>query len=42
MKKVIVITAIVVLTIGVGGGVWLKTRLDAQAVAGVAQEQKQE
>lgn len=24
---------------GVGGGVWLKTRLDAQAAAGVAQEQ---
>ena len=39
MKKVIVITAIVALTIGVSGGVWLKTRLDAQAAAGVAQEQ---
>ena len=42
MKKAIVITAIVALTIGVGGGVWLKTRLDAQAVAEAAHEQKQE
>ena len=42
MKKTIVITAIVALTIGVGGGVWLKTRLDAQAVAEAAHEQKQE
>lgn len=42
MKKAIVITAIVALTIGVGGGIWLKTRLDAQTVAGMAQEQKQE
>ena len=42
MKKAIVITAIVALTIGVSGGIWLKTRLDAQAVAGAAQEQKQE
>ena len=41
MKKVIVITIILALVSGVGG-VWLKTRLDAQAVAGVAQEQKQE
>lgn len=41
MKKVIVIAVIVALTIGVGGGVWLKTRLDAQAAAGAAQEQKQ-
>jgi len=39
MKKAIVITAIVALTIGVSGGVWLKTRLDAQAAAGAAQEQ---
>ena len=42
MKKAIVITAIVALTIGVGGGVWLKTRLDAQAAAGVAQKQAEE
>lgn len=42
MKKAIVITAIVALTIGVSGGVWLKTRLDAQAAAGAVQEQKQE
>ena len=42
MKKVIVITVVLALVVGVGGGVWLKTRLDAQAVAGVAQEQKQE
>ena len=42
MKKVIVITAIVALTIGVSGGVWLKTRLDAQTAARMAQEQKQE
>lgn len=41
MKKVIVITIILALVVGVGG-VWLKTRLDAQAAAGVAQEQKQE
>lgn len=39
MKKVIVITIILALVAGVGGGVWLKTRLDAQAAAGVAQEQ---
>lgn len=39
MKKAIVITIILALVAGVGGGVWLKTRLDAQAVAGVAQEQ---
>lgn len=39
MKKVIVIAAILTLVSGVGGGVWLKTRLDAQAAAGVAQEQ---
>lgn len=38
MKKVIVITVILALVVGVGG-VWLKTRLDAQAAAGVAQEQ---
>ena len=41
MKKAIVITIIVALTVG-AGGVWLKTRLDTQAVAKVAQEQKQE
>ncbi len=41
MKKVIVITIILALVVGVGG-VWLKTRLDTQAAAGVAQEQKQE
>lgn len=39
MKKVIVIAVILTLVAGVGGGVWLKTRLDAQAAAGVAQEQ---
>ena len=39
MKKVIVIAAILTLVSGVGGGVWLKTRLDAQTAAGVAQEQ---
>lgn len=39
MKKVIVITVVLVLVASVGGGVWLKTRLDAQAAAGVAQEQ---
>ena len=42
MKKVIVIAVILTLIVGVGGGVWLKTRLDAQAAAGAAQEQKQE
>ena len=42
MKKAIVITAIVALTIGVSVGVWLKTRLDAQAAAGAVHEQKQE
>ena len=41
MKKAIVITAIVALAVGAGGGIWLKTHLDAQAVAKVAQEQKQ-
>nr|DAP23394.1 MAG TPA: hypothetical protein [Caudoviricetes sp.] len=39
MKKAIVITIIVAFVVGVSGGVWLKTRLDAQAAAGVAQEQ---
>ena len=39
MKKVIAITIILALVAGVGGGLWLKTRLDAQAAAGVAQEQ---
>lgn len=39
MKKAIVITIIVAFVVGVSGGVWLKTRLDAQATAGVAQEQ---
>ena len=34
-----VITVILALVAGVGGGVWLKTRLDAQAVAGAVQEQ---
>lgn len=42
MKKAIVITIILALIAGVGGSIWLKTRLDAQTVAGVAQEQKQE
>ena len=42
MKKVIVITIILALVAGVGGGVWLKTRLDAQTAARMAQEQKQE
>lgn len=39
MKKVMVITVILALVAGVGGGVWLKTRLNAQAVAGAVQEQ---
>ena len=38
MKKAVIITIILALVAGVGGGVWLKTRLDAQAAAGVAQE----
>lgn len=43
MKKAIVTTTIIVaLVVSVGGGLWLKTRLNAQAVAEVAQEQKQE
>ena len=41
MKKAIVITIIVALTVG-AGSIWLKTRLDAQAAAGVAQEQAEE
>jgi len=39
MKKAIVITIILALVVGVGGGIWLKTRLDAQAAVGAAQEQ---
>ena len=40
MKKSIVITTIIVALIaGVGGGLWLKARLNAQAVTEVAQEQ---
>ena len=42
MKKAVIITAVLLLIAGVGGGVWLKTRLNAQAVTEVAQEQKQE
>ena len=42
MKKVMVIAVILTLVVGVGGGIWLKTRLDAQAAAGVAQEQAEE
>ena len=42
MKKAVIITAVLLLIAGVGGGVWLKTRLNAQAVAEVAKEQKQE
>lgn len=40
MKKAIVTTTIIVaLIVSVGGSLWLKTRLNAQAVAEVAQEQ---
>lgn len=42
MKKAIVITVILALVAGVGGGIWLKTRLDAQTAAGAAHERKQE
>ena len=42
MKKAIVIAVILTLIVGVSGGVWLKTRLDAQTATTVAQEQKQE
>lgn len=42
MKKAVIITAVLLLIAGTGGGLWLKTRLNAQAVAEVAQEQKQE
>jgi len=42
MKKAVIITAVLLLIAGTGGSLWLKTRLDTQAVAKVAQEQKQE
>ena len=42
MKKAVIITAVVLLIAGAGGGLWLKTRLNAQAVTEVAQVQKQE
>ena len=43
MKKAIVTTTIIVaLIVSVGGSLWLKTRLNAQAITEVAQEQKQE
>jgi len=42
MKKAVIITAVLLLIAGAGGSLWLKTRLNAQAVAEVAQEQKQE
>ncbi len=42
MKKAIVITAIVALTIGVVGGVWLKRRLDNQIALVATQEQQEE
>ena len=35
-------TIIIALIVSVGGGLWLKTRLNAQAITEVAQEQKQE
>ena len=42
MKKAVIITAVLLLIAGAGGSLWLKTRLDTQAVAKVVQEQKQE
>lgn len=42
MKKAVIITTVLLLIAGAGGSLWLKTRLDTQAVAKVAQEQKQE
>ena len=42
MKKAVIITAVLLLIAGAGGGLWLKTRLNAQAVTEVVQEQKQE
>lgn len=41
MKKAIVITAIVALAVGAGGGMWLKTHLDDQATAKPVQVQAQ-
>lgn len=41
MKRAIIITAILALAAGVGGGVWLKTQLDSQTAAKTAQEQPQ-
>lgn len=41
MKKAILITAILALAAGVGGGVWLKTQLDSQTAARATQEQPQ-
>ena len=40
MKKAILITAILALVAGVGGGVWLKTRLDGVSAVGATQERK--
>lgn len=42
MKKAIIITAIIALAVGVGGGVWLKTYLDNQNVVGATQGQQPE
>lgn len=41
MKKAVVITAVLALLAGVGGGMWLKTQLDSQTAARAAQEQPQ-
>ncbi|MDO4781520.1 MAG: CAP domain-containing protein [Candidatus Saccharibacteria bacterium] len=41
MKRAILITAILALVAGVGGGVWLKTQLDSQTATKAAQEQPQ-
>ncbi|MDO4712545.1 MAG: CAP domain-containing protein [Candidatus Saccharibacteria bacterium] len=41
MKRAIIITAILALVAGAGGGVWLKTQLDSQTAAKAAQEQAQ-
>ena len=42
IKKAVIITAVLLLIAGTDGGLWLKTRLNVQAVTEVAQEQKQE
>lgn len=42
MKKAVIITAVLLLIAGTGGGLWLKRRLDNQVALATAQEQQEQ